>query len=143
MEPVNEQILEILDAQAEHYQDLLGILDRQARCLRQDDLVGVGTATAEVRRVMERAGKLGLRLSPLVAGWGKGDETDRRVTGAAEAIRGLIGQLQELRVRNEALARSAMLRKRREMLSLSAGANAVRGYSPRPTAQARFVDRKK
>ena len=64
------EILEMLEGQADHYQTLMRIMLRQAECLRKDDLIGVGSATAEIRKVMEHVDGLGNSLTPLIAQWG-------------------------------------------------------------------------
>jgi phage-related minor tail protein len=142
VDSLTEQIQAILDEQKARYETLRRILLRQAACLRRDDILGVGTATVEVREVVDRVSALEVRLNPLVARWrehpaGEGDRVHER----AEAIRELLVELQDMKSQNECLARSAMGRRRQEMAALSAGANAARGYIPRPSNEARFVDR--
>lgn len=144
MHTLTAQIEEILDEQAGHYQTLRRILVRQAARLREDDVVGVGTATVEIRGAMGQIGELEARLTPLIAQWQeRPSERDVRIQDAAEALCALVAELQDLRAQNEELAKTAMDRRRREMMALSAGANAVRGYSPRPSEEARFVDKKR
>lgn len=141
MDTLTAQIEEILDGQTERYETLRRTLLRQGACLRQDDVVGAGTATAEIREVMKQVSALEARLTPLVARW-RASEGGGPLPEMAEAARALVLELEGLRVQNEGLAKSAMDRVRREMVALSVGANAVRGYSPRPSDGARFVDRK-
>lgn len=144
MDTLIAQIQEILDEQTERYQTLRRTLLRQGICLRQDDIAGVGTATAEIREGMKQVSVLEARLTPLVAQWrGRPLEKEDPIPDAAEAVRALVLELQDLRAQNEGLAKSAMDRIRQEMMALSVGANAVRGYSPRPSDEARFVDRKR
>jgi hypothetical protein len=143
MDPLTEQIKDILDEQKERYQTLRRTLLRQRVCLRQEDVVGVGTATEEIREAMRQVAALEARLTPLVARWRERPaEREDPIPDAVEAVRALILELQDLRAQNEGLARSAMDRVRQEMVTLSVGANAVRGYGPRPSDQARFLDRK-
>ena len=143
MDTLTEQIQEILDEQTERYQTLRRTLLRQRVCLRQDDTVGVGTATAEIREAMRQVSVLEARFTPLVARWRERPSGgEDAIPDAVEAIRRLVLELQDLKAQNEGLAKSAMDRIRQEMLTLGLGANAVRGYSPRPSDRARFLDRK-
>ncbi len=142
MDTLTEQIKDILDEQMVRYRTLRRTLLRQRVCLRQDDIVGVGTATAEIREAMKQVSVLEARLTPLVIQWREQPpKKEDPIPDAVEAIRALILELQDLRTQNEGLAKSEMDRVRQEMLTLSVGANAVRGYSQRPSDQARFVDR--
>jgi len=139
---LTEQIEAILDEQKARYETLKRTLRRQAACLRQDDVLGVGAASVEIREVMDQVSALEARLTPLAEQWrkvsaGEGNSVSKRV----ESIRELLTELQDMKAQNERLARAAMDRRRQEMTALSAGANAARGYSPRPSNEARFVDR--
>ena len=139
MEP---QIVAILEEQAERYRTLRRILLRQTACLRRDDITGVGAATAEIRETVAQVAELEGRMSPLVERWRarRTMESDR-IPEMAREMGDTVAELQDLRARNEGLAREAMNRRRQEMVQLSAGVQAVRGYTPRPQDEARFVDR--
>jgi len=139
---LTEQIQEILDEQAERCEALRRTLLRQGACLRQGDVVGIGAANAEIREAVKQGAALEARLAPLLAQWREGaSEGGGSLQERAEAVRALVLEVEGLRVRNEGLAKSAMERIRREMVALSVGANAARGYTPRPSDEARFVDR--
>lgn len=142
MDTLTGQIQAILDEQAGRYETLRRTLLRQGACLRQGDVVGVGAANAEIREAVKQGSALEARLAPLLARWReRSPETGDPLQERAEAVRALVLEVEGLRARNEGLAKSAMERIRREMVALSVGANAVRGYSPRPSDGARFVDR--
>jgi hypothetical protein len=142
MERLSEQIQEILDEQAGRCERLRRTLLRQGTCLRQGDVVGVGAANAEIREAVKQGSALEARLTPLLARWREGSsETGGPLQERAEAVHALVLEVEGLRARNEGLAKSAMERIRREMVALSVGANAARGYSPRPPDGARFLDR--
>lgn len=142
MERLSEQIQEILDEQAGRCERLRRTLLRQGACLWQGDVVGVGAANAEIREAVKQGSALEARLAPLLARWREqASERGGSLQERAEAVRALVLEVEGLRARNEGLAKSAMERIRREMVALSVGANAARGYSPRPPDGARFLDR--
>ena len=135
------EILEMLEGQADHYQTLMRIMLRQAECLRKDDLIGVGSATAEIRKVMEHVDGLGNSLTPLIAQWGGRVEMGGRISEVAKSMHRFVAELEELRAKNLSLAKEGMDKRRKMMVTLSTGESAMRGYSPRPSKEARFVDR--
>ena len=142
MDALTQQIADLLDEQETRYQTLKRILARQVACLQRADLAGVGTTNAEIREAMGQLARLETRLTPLVRPWQERPEAaGSPISEKAEAMCAMVTDLQNLRAQSEGLTKALMARTRQEMMSLSAGAQAVRGYAPRPPEEARFVDR--
>lgn len=142
MDALTQQITDLLDEQETRYRTLKRILARQVACLQRADLAGVGTTNAEIREAMGQLAGIETRLTPLVRQWQERPEAaGGPISEKAQAMCAMVTDLQDLRMQSEGLTKAMMDRTRQEMMSLSAGAQAARGYAPRPPEEARFVDR--
>lgn len=140
---LSEQIVDLLGNQEQRYRMLKRILVRQAACLQHGDYSGTLSANAEIREAMGQLAGLEARLTPLILRWRDRPpgEDKGAIPEKALAMSELVSNLEDLRSRNQGLAKSLMENTRQEMVSLSTGAQAARGYAPRPQDEARFVDR--
>lgn len=142
MNTLTQQITDLLDEQEARYRTLKRILTRQMACLQGGDYVGLGATNAEIREVTGQLAGLETRLTPLVRQWqGRPGGADDLIPEKAQVMCAMVADLQGLRVRNEGLTKVLMDRTRQEMMNLSAGAQAARGYTPKPLEEARFLDR--
>ena len=142
MDALTQQVADLLDEQETRYRTLKRILTRQVACLQRADLAGVGTTNAEIREAMGQLAGIETQLTPLVRKWQERPEAaGSPVSEKAQAMCAMVTDLQGLRAQSEGLTKALMGRTRQEMMNLSAGAQAVRGYAPRPPEEARFVDR--
>ncbi|MCC7260906.1 MAG: flagellar protein FliT [Candidatus Latescibacteria bacterium] len=104
----------------------------QRDCIAREDLEGLAASFQRTRQLMDRI-RLRQEGSP-GPGREPGEATQR------EAVRRLLGRLQELRRDNEAAVQGLLARTREEVRQFQQGRRALRGYQKAGLSEARFID---
>ncbi len=130
---IGERLAELLDQDRDDYGAMYQLGLEQQGCIAREDLEGLRRSCERLHSLMERI-RLRQARYPAAGAWPP-EAGCRRAE-----LRGLIGQLQELRRANEAAVRELLARTREELKQLQQRRRALRGYQGARVHEARFFD---